>query len=193
MNYSKFIKILFVSFLIFSFHRCGSGIELTELPIGGNIDAIDKFGKRVNLQEFREPVLLVFFGYTYCPDFCPNTLAKIKAATEGFSEADKKKFRVVFVSIDPERDSTETVTKYVQFYIPNAVGYSFDANTTSQILKQYAAYVEKSKDGLSFDHSTYLYVLDSQRKTRKLIKSTDGKDVITKTILSLGGDSVQTK
>ncbi|MGV3667099.1 MAG: SCO family protein, partial [Leptospira bouyouniensis] len=67
MNYSKFIKILFVSFLIFSFHRCGSGIELTELPIGGNIDAIDKFGKRVNLQEFREPVLLVFFGYTYCP------------------------------------------------------------------------------------------------------------------------------
>ncbi|MGV3668032.1 MAG: SCO family protein, partial [Leptospira bouyouniensis] len=99
----------------------------------------------------------------------------------------------VFVSIDPERDSTETVTKYVQFYIPNAVGYSFDANTTSQILKQYAAYVEKSKDGLSFDHSTYLYVLDSQRKTRKLIKSTDGKDVITKTILSLGGDSVQTK
>lgn len=193
MNYSKFIKILFVSFLIFSFHRCGSGIDLTELPIGGNIDAIDKFGKRVNLQEFREPVLLVFFGYTYCPDFCPNTLAKIKAATEGFSEADKNKFRVVFVSIDPERDSTETVTKYVQFYIPNAVGYSFDANTTSQILKQYAAYVEKSKDGLSFDHSTYLYVLDSQRKTRKLIKSTDGKDVITKTILSLGGDSVQTK
>ncbi|TGL69832.1 SCO family protein [Leptospira jelokensis] len=187
-------QILF-AFIIFVFgiFHCGSGVELTELPIGGNIEAKDKSGINVNLKSFPEPVLLVFFGYTYCPDFCPNTLAKIKAATEGFTELEKKQFRVVFVSIDPERDSTETTTKYVQFYIQNAVGYSFDMATTNQIVKQYAAYVEKTKDGLSFDHSTYLYVLDSNRKTRKLIKSTDEKEVISKTIRALSGDSVQSK
>ncbi|XDD43598.1 SCO family protein [Leptospira sp. WS60.C2] len=189
---SKIWKGIFVLFLVSLFH-CGSAIELTELPIGGNIEVSDKTGKLVNLKSFPEPVLLVFFGYTYCPDFCPNTLAKIKAATENFSEQERQNFRVIFVSIDPERDSTETATKYVQFYIPNASGYSFDPSTTNQIVKQYAAYVEKTKDGLSFDHSTYIYVLDSQRKTRKLIKSTDGKEVIFKTILALSGNSVQSK
>ncbi|ABZ93473.1 SCO family protein [Leptospira biflexa] len=182
-----------ISIFIFALLQCGSGIELTELPIGGNIEAIDKTGTKVNLQSFPEPVLLVFFGYTYCPDFCPNTFAKIKAATEGLSSLEKNHFRVIFVSIDPERDSTETVNKYVQFYIPNASGFSFDLATTNQIVKQYAAYVEKTKDGLSFDHSTYVYVLDSKRKTRKLIKSTDPKEVITKTIQALSGNSVQSK
>ncbi|XDD47398.1 SCO family protein [Leptospira sp. WS39.C2] len=175
------------------FLHCGSALELTELPIGGNIQATDKSGTKVDLKNFSEPVLLVFFGYTYCPDFCPNTLAKIKSATENFSELEKKNFRVIFVTIDPEKDSSETATKYVQFYIPNASGFSFDLGTTNQIVKQYAAYVEKTKDGLSFDHSTYIYVLDSQRKTRKLIKSTDGKEVISKTIQLLSRDSVQSK
>lgn len=185
--------IVCMSFLFCFLPKCGSSLELTELPIGGNIVAVEKTGTTVDLKTFSEPVLLVFFGYTYCPDFCPNTLAKIKAATEGFSEAEKKQFRVIFISIDPERDATETANKYVQFYLPNASGFSFDLSTTNQIVKQYAAYVEKTKDGLSFDHSTYIYVLDSQRKTRKLIKSTDGKEVITKTIQVLSSNSVQTK
>lgn len=187
------LTLSFTIFLFFNILYCGSAIELTELPIGGNIEAMDKTGTNVNFKNFQEPVLLVFFGYTYCPDFCPNTLAKIKSATDHFSELEKKNFRVVFVSIDPERDSTETATKYVQFYIPNSIGYSFDQSTTNRLLKQYAAYVEKTKDGLAFDHSTYLYVLDSQRKTRKLIKSTDGKEVISKTILALSSNSVQSK
>ncbi|EOQ87781.1 SCO1/SenC [Leptospira yanagawae serovar Saopaulo str. Sao Paulo = ATCC 700523] len=193
MKQHKLHTIFTFTIFVFFIFQCGSGVELTELPIGGNIIAQDKSGTKVNLKSFPEPVILVFFGYTYCPDFCPNTLAKIKVATESFTEFERRQFRVVFVSIDPERDSSETSTKYVQFYIPNAIGYSFDLATTNQIVKQYAAYVEKTKDGLSFDHSTYLYVLDSNRKTRKLIKSTDETEVITKTIRTLSGNTVQSK
>ncbi|EOQ95910.1 SCO1/SenC [Leptospira wolbachii serovar Codice str. CDC] len=182
----KFVLILLVGFLV----GCGSALEFTELPIGGNIEAKDKSGQSVSLKAFEEPVLLVFFGYTYCPDFCPNTLAKIKAAVEPLNEVEKSKFKVVFISVDPVRDSPETTTKYVQFYLPQSVGLSFSADTINQILKQYAAYVQKTEDGQSFDHSTYIYVLDKNRKTRKLIKSTDSKEVITKSIQVLSGNSI---
>lgn len=185
MNRKK-ILILLVAFLI----GCSSALEFTELPIGGNFEVLDKSGHSVSLKTFEEPVLLVFFGYTYCPDFCPNTLAKIKAAVEPLSEVEKTKFKVVFISIDPVRDSPETTTKYVQFYLPQSVGLSFSFDTTNKILKQYAAYVEKTEDGQSFDHSTYIYVLDKNRKTRKLIKSTDSKEVITKSIQALSGNSI---
>ncbi|MCW7493897.1 SCO family protein [Leptospira sp. 2 VSF19] len=186
----KFVLMLLVGF---GFFGCSSGLEFTELPIGGNIEAKDKSGQLVSFKSFQEPVLLVFFGYTYCPDFCPNTLAKIKAAVEPLTEEEKSKFKVVFISVDPVRDSPETTTKYVQFYLPQSVGLSFSADTTNQILKQYAAYVQKTEDGQSFDHSTYIYVLDQNRKTRKLIKSTDSKEVITKSILALSSNSVESK
>lgn len=192
MNHKRvcFLFFLFMSLLYLS---CGPKLEFLELPIGGNFEVTNREGQRLSLKNFSEPVLLVFFGYTYCPDYCPNTLSKIQQTTKSFSEEERKLFRVVFISIDPVRDSSETVDAYVKFYLPNSSGYSFDANTTANIVKQYAAYVEKTPDGLGFDHSTYIYVLDRIRKTRKLIKSTDSADVIRDSILYLGGNSVQTK
>ncbi|MDF3820666.1 SCO family protein [Leptospira sp. 96542] len=180
-------------FLFFIGIHCNQGVELTELPIGGNIVGIDKNRNSVDLKKIEEPVVLVFFGYTYCPDFCPNTLMKIKSAVDDLSPSDRKKFKVVFVSVDPIRDAPETVQKYVSFYLPESIGLSFTQSETDRIVKQYAAYVAKTEDGSSFDHSTYIYVLDSDRKTRKLIKTTDTKDMIKETILALGGNSVQTK
>ncbi|TGK87440.1 SCO family protein [Leptospira noumeaensis] len=181
-----FLNVIVLSFLL----GCGSGVEFVELPIGGNIEAVDKAGNSISLKSMQEPVLLVFFGYTYCPDFCPNTLAKIKSAIEPLSDEEKSKFKVIFISVDPVRDSPETTTKYVRFYLPQSIGLSFSEGTTNQILKQYAAYVQKAEDGQSFDHSTYIYVLDKNRKTRKLIKSTDSKEVITKSIQLLSGNSI---
>ncbi|MCW7481113.1 SCO family protein [Leptospira kanakyensis] len=188
------IQKLILNVVVLSFlFGCGSSFEFTELPIGGNIEAIDKAGNPVSFKSMQEPVLLVFFGYTYCPDFCPNTLAKIKTAIEPLTNEEKTKFKVVFISVDPVRDSPETTTKYVRFYLEQSIGLSFSQSTTNQILKQYAAYVEKTEDGQSFDHSTYIYVLDRNRKTRKLIKSTDSKEVITKSIQLLSGNSVESK
>lgn len=181
-------KVVLISILFSFLIQCSTNIEFTDLPIGGNIFETDKLGKTVDLRELKEPVLLVFFGYTYCPDFCPNTLAKIQAATSSLPEETKKKFRVVFVSIDPKNDSEETVNKYVKFYLPESIGYSFSEDTTNKILKQFAAYKEKTEVG--FDHSTYIYVLDKDRRTKKLIKSTDPKEVITDTIVKLSGNSI---
>ncbi|MCZ8344331.1 MAG: SCO family protein [Leptospira sp.] len=174
--------------IFFSFFQCKAELQFADLPIGGNIIAVDSLGKDVDLKKLAEPVLLVFFGYTFCPDFCPNTLSKIKLATSQFSKEQKSKFKVVFISIDPKNDSSETATKYVNFYVENGIGYSFSEETLQKILNQYAAYREKTKSG--FDHSTYIYVLDKNRKTKKLIKSTDSNEVIAESILRLSSDPI---
>ncbi len=184
----KVNKLCFLVCICFSFFQCKADLQFSDLPIGGNIKAVDSSGKEVDLQNFSEPVLLVFFGYTFCPDFCPNTLSKIKLATSKFSAEEKSKFKVVFISIDPKNDSSETATKYVNFYVENGIGYSFSEDTLQKILNQYAAYKEQTKSG--FDHSTYIYVLDKNRKTKKLIKSTDSNEIIAESILTLSGNSI---
>ncbi|TGN13754.1 SCO family protein [Leptospira ilyithenensis] len=185
------IRILLLSLsFCFLFVSCKPSLEFSELPLGGDFSEKDKSGKLVSLKDFKEPVLLVFFGYTYCPDFCPNMLSKIKNAEQMLDEKTKSSFRTVFISIDPLRDSPETVQKYVSFFLKNVSGFSFDQATTNRLVKQYAAFVEETKDG-TIDHSTYVYVLDGNRKTRKLLKSTEDAETFAKTIESLGRNPVQ--
>ncbi|WP_109020224.1 SCO family protein [Leptospira kobayashii] len=187
------IRILFFCLsLCFFFAGCKAGIEFSELPLGGDFSEKDKSGKMVSLKDFKEPVLLVFFGYTYCPDFCPNMLSKIKNAEQILDEKTKNSFRTVFISIDPLRDGPETVQKYVSFFLKNVSGFSFDQTTTNRLVKQYAAFVEETKDG-TIDHSTYVYVLDANRKTRKLLKSTEDAETFAKTIEALSRNPVQSE
>ncbi|TGN19249.1 SCO family protein [Leptospira idonii] len=181
-------------FILFAFVLFGAGCdsktELDTLPLGGNFSEMDQSGKMVSLFDLKEPILFVFFGYTYCPDFCPNMLSKIKKAEQLLGENERKSVRTVLISIDPERDRPETVQKYVNFYLETATGFSFDRNTTNRIIKQYAAYVEKARDGVMIDHSTYVYVLDKERKTRKLLKSTDSVETFAETVRLLGGNPI---
>ncbi|WP_411821928.1 SCO family protein [Leptospira sp. 'Mane'] len=188
-------RLLFLLFIIcfgFISANCKPSIEFSELPLGGNFSEKDKSGKLVSLTDFPEPVLLVFFGYTYCPDFCPNMLTKIKNAEQSLDEKTKNSYRTVFISIDPLRDSPETVQKYAGFFLKNVSGLSFDQAATNRLVKQYAAFVEETKDG-TIDHSTYVYVLDGKRKTRKLLKSTEDAETFAKTITALSGNPVQSE
>jgi len=179
-----FFLLLFVNFF------CSKSFDLGPLPIGGDFSYEDKSGKVVSLKEFPEPVLLIFFGYTQCPDFCPNMLSKIKLAKSLLTEEKKKQFRTIFISIDPKRDGSEVVQKYVDFYLDRASGFSFSNTITDKIVKQYAAYVEDSKDGVTIDHSTYVYVLDKDRKTRVLLKSNETAEHFAEIITLLSGDSI---
>lgn len=178
-------------FLILGVAYCQPKLELgAPLPIGGDFSYPDKSGKIVSLKDFSEPVLLVFFGYTQCPDFCPNMLSKIKLAKSHLPIDKKKSFRTLFISIDPIRDGSDVVQKYVEFYLDTANGYSFTSEITAKLVKQYAAYVEETKDGSTIDHSTYVYVLDRNRKTRILLKSTDSAEHFAETIRLLSSDSI---
>lgn len=186
LNILLTLALLMVAF----FSQCKAEIELEALPIGGNFSYTDKSGKKIKLSDYPEPVILVFFGYTQCPDFCPNVLSKIKLVKQKMGMGKEKTFRTVFISIDPARDDSSVVQKYIDFYLENASGLSFDLETTNKIVKQYAAYFEKAKDGEMIDHSTYVYVLDKDRKTRKLLRSSDPVDLFVEVIERLGENSI---
>lgn len=156
---------------------CEKSISLlSEIPIGGNFSFPDKLGNQRDLSAYPSKTLVVFFGYTQCPDFCPNVLTKLKKIIATLPQEERPK--VVFVSLDPERDSPEVAQKFASFYSPDAEGLSFNLEATEKIMKQYAVYSEKNRDGITIDHSTYIYVLDKDRKTRALIKSNDSEDQI---------------
>ncbi|MCZ8156296.1 MAG: SCO family protein [Leptospira sp.] len=179
--------------VLLSLVSCQPKLDLGPIPIGGNFLYEDRSGKKVSLSDYPEPVLLVFFGYTQCPDFCPNMLSKIKLA-QGMLDKDlSNSFRTIFISIDPSRDGSDVVQKYVSFYLQNATGLSFNESTTALLVKQYGAYVEKSTDKDTIDHSTYVYVLDKERKTRVLLKSNDSAEQFATVIKALSGDSVQSQ
>ncbi len=178
----KFFRLLFL--IVFGF-QCQKNLNLlSEIPLGGDFSYPDKKGINRDLSSFPEKTVVVFFGYTQCPDFCPNILSRLKKVTSSIAVSDQPK--IVFLSLDPERDSPEVADKFASFYSPNAVGYSFDKNTTEKIMKQYAVYSEKNPDGVTIDHSTYLYVLDKNRKTRALLKSTDSEAHILSVLQEMG-------
>ncbi len=189
MNKMKGVLSLLVLISVVTY--CQPKLDLgAPLPIGGDFSYPDKSGKMVSLKDFSEPVLLVFFGYTQCPDFCPNMLSKIKLAQSHLPSETKKSFRTIFISIDPVRDGSDVVQKYVEFYLDSSNGYSFPSEITAKLVKQYAAYVAETKDGSTIDHSTYVYVLDKNRKTRVLLKSTDSAEHFADTIKLLSSDSI---
>jgi protein SCO1/2 len=165
-------------------------MDLGPLPIGGNFSYQDKSHNLISLSNFKEPVILVFFGYTQCPDFCPNMLSKIKRAKALLSKEKMDTFRTVFISIDPTRDSSELVQKYMDFYLENSSGLSFNKEITNKIVKQYAAYFADAEDGTTIDHSTYVYVLDKDRKTRVLLKSNESAERFAEIISLLSGDTI---
>jgi cytochrome oxidase Cu insertion factor (SCO1/SenC/PrrC family) len=131
--------------------------------IGGPFSLVDQDGKRVTEQDFRGKYMLVFFGYTYCPDVCPTELQVMMAALDQMGGAGKD-IVPVFVSVDPERDSPETIKAYVGNFGPRLVGLTGTPEEIAAIAKAYRVYYAKgaSKDGDDYlmDHSSIIYLMD---------------------------------
>ncbi len=120
----------------------------------------------VQLSQFSDKVILLSFGYTHCPDICPATLSHLAQALELLSVAEKASVQSIFVTLDPERDNLETLDEYVHFFDNSIIGASLDATQEKTFLKAFQ--IEKYKEGIGDDytlnHSTYLYLIDSNAK-----------------------------
>jgi protein SCO1/2 len=129
----------------------------------------DHNGKPRTLAEFRGKVVALFFGYTHCPDVCPTTLAD-QAQVMKLLGKDADKVQVLFVTIDPERDTTALLAKYVPFFDPRFLGLSGDAQATAQVAKTFNIVYQKqpSKTGYNMDHSAGTFLIDPQGKVRLL-------------------------
>ena len=143
----------------------GANLVAGEASIGGPFTLSDQDGKVRRVADFRGRFMLVYFGYSRCPDICPTTLAVMADALEKLGP---KAGRVVpiFITIDPERDSPRVLKSYLKAFGPRFVGLTGDAQSIASAAKAYRVYFHKRplKGGYAMDHSSHIYLMGSDGK-----------------------------
>jgi protein SCO1/2 len=131
-------------------------------------------GKEITADQFKGKVTLLYFGYTYCPDICPLTLANVGRVLDGLGDK-AKSVRVLFVTVDPNRDTLPVLKDYTKSFGPDVVGLRGDPDQITALAKRYrVAYsVTPAKDGKPYtvSHSSAIYVFDQTGKARLLVTS----------------------
>lgn len=136
--------------------------------IGGPFELVGKDGKTVTDKDFRGRYMLVFFGFTHCPDICPAELQVMSAALDDLGDkADQ--VVPVFITVDPERDTPELVTAYVENFGPNFVGLTGSLEAVDKAAKAYRVTYQKfheegAGDNYSVDHSALVYLMGPDGK-----------------------------
>jgi protein SCO1/2 len=145
--------------------------DITGAPYGRTLELVDHTGKARRLEDWRGKAVVLFFGFTRCPDVCPTTLADVSGAIKSLGEAGDK-VQVLFVTVDPERDTREALAKYVTAFDPRFLGLYGDAQATRRAAQEFKIYYEKRKTGdtYSVDHSGQSYVMDPQGRLRLLVR-----------------------
>lgn len=130
--------------------------------IGGPFQLIDQDGRTVTDADFKGKPLLVFFGYTHCPDVCPTTLFELSEVMRKLGpEADK--VNAVFVTVDPERDTPAVMKDYMSSFDPHVHGLTGDNEAIAKVLRQYRVYAKKAPQpngDYAMDHTAIVYLMD---------------------------------
>ncbi|CAA7626814.1 SCO family protein [Magnetospirillum sp. SS-4] len=131
--------------------------------IGGPFTLTDQDGKAVSDRDYRNRYMLVFFGYTYCPDVCPTTLSTVAGAMEKLGPSFANKVVPIFITVDPERDTVAAMKTYVEAFGFGIQGLTGTPEQITQVAKDFKVYAAKVKgdtpDSYSVDHSAILYLL----------------------------------
>ena len=129
----------------------------------------DQYGKARKLADFQGKVVVLFFGYTHCPDVCPTTLADFAQVMRALGK-DADKVQVVFITLDPERDTPELLSQYVAMFNPTFLALSGDTQVTAQVAKSFGVSYQKqpTTSGYNLDHSDGSFVIDPKGRVRLL-------------------------
>jgi protein SCO1/2 len=155
--------------------------DLTGLDYAKDFALTDHTGKPRTLADFKGKVVLMFFGYTQCPDVCPTTMAEMAAVMKALGpQADQ--VQVLFVTIDPERDTQALLAQYVPVFDPRFVGLYGTPAQTAAVAKEfkvfYAKVPGKTEGSYSMDHTAGSYVFDKAGKIRLFVRHGLGPDPI---------------
>jgi len=147
------------------------GTDITGAEYGRSLALTDQDGKSRSLADFKGKVVVVFFGYTQCPDVCPTTMAELAQVKKSLGK-DGERLQGIFVTVDPERDTPEVLGKYVGAFDPRFLGLYGDAAATQRAAREFKVFFEKRKsaDGYSVDHSGQTYVIDPQGRLRLFVR-----------------------
>ena len=157
------------------------GIDVTGSNIGDELKLHDQYGKPRSLEDFRGKVVVVAFGYTHCPDVCPMTLANLANARKKLGK-DGDQVQVLFVSVDPKRDTPGLLGRYVTAFDPTFLGLGGgDAPDVQRTIKDFKLYVDERPLGngdYSVDHSAQIFAYDRKGQLRLVMPQTAAPDAL---------------
>ncbi|WP_288757627.1 SCO family protein [uncultured Brevundimonas sp.] len=153
--------------------------------VGGDFHLVDQDGRPVDQTMLDGKWSLVFFGFTYCPEFCPTTLAELAAVQQRLG-AQAGDLQIVFISIDPQRDTPQALKDYLSSdgFPRGTIGLTGSPEQVAQAAKAYRAYYEKvgEGDGYTMNHSLTVYLMGPDGKFRTAVAYGLGPDKSTKII-----------
>ncbi len=168
-----FVVIGFAVMITFLFGRPDTFIGTTyaePYPVASDFELMRANGKVFRLADQRGKVVLLFFGYTSCPDVCPTTMAEMKQAIDRLSPDNAEHVQVVFVSVDPKRDTPEKIQEYADHFNPLFIGLSGSQDELSKIWNDYGIYrlevPGESALGYTVDHTARVTVIDQDGRMR---------------------------
>ena len=142
--------------------------DVTGASFGKALDLTDHEGKRRTLADFKGKVVVLFFGFTHCPDACPTTMSELARVAKELGP-DAARMQVLFVTVDPERDTPELLRQYVPSFNPTFLGLYGTPEETSKAAKEFKVYFQKQKQPggrYTMDHSAGTFVIDKQARMR---------------------------
>jgi protein SCO1/2 len=141
--------------------------DITGATFARDLRLSDHTGQSRSLADYRGKVVLLFFGYTFCPDVCPTTMGEAAAALKLLGK-DADRVQVVFVTLDPERDTQALLSKYVPGFDSRFVGLRGDRAATDAVIKEYRLFASKVGEGPNYtlDHTAGSYLYDASGRVR---------------------------
>ena len=156
------------------------GSDVTGAGFGHDFRLTDHTGKPRTLADFRGKVVVIFFGYTQCPDACPTTLSELAAALQKLGP-DAARVQVLFVTVDPERDTPDLLSHYVPAFNSSFLGLRGDAQATADAAKEFKVIYQKQPGATpgtySMDHSAGTFIFDPQGRLRVYVSYGQGPEV----------------
>lgn len=143
-------------------------VDVTGASFGKDFALTDHNGQRRTLADFKGKVVTVFFGFTHCPDVCPTTLGEMAVVMKELGK-DADRLQVLFVTVDPERDTAEVLKRYVPAFHPSFLGLTGSADDIARTTKEFKIFYQKQplpNGGYSMDHSAGTYIFDGEGRLR---------------------------
>jgi protein SCO1/2 len=179
----KFISS-FVLCLALMLSGCSEPVSFKATDISGsewgkNFSLTDHRGQASQLSDFKGKAVVLFFGYTQCPDVCPTTLTSMRDAL-GLMGESSSRVQVLFVTLDPARDTPQLLAQYVPMFHPSFIGLSGDEASIAALAKDFKVFYAKqagsTPGSYSIDHSTGSYAFDPQGRLRLLFRHGETPD-----------------
>lgn len=167
-------------------------IDITGADFAKGFDLTDHNGRRARLEDFSGRLVVVFFGYTQCPDVCPTTMAEMGEVMRRLGTK-AEQVQVAFITVDPERDTQELLSHYVPAFDPRFLGLWGDAEATARTARAFKVIYQKvpgkTPGSYTVDHSAGTFVFDRKGRVRLMIRHGTQADAITPDIERLLAES----